>query len=50
MDLDSYLQAAMNVQHKVMKMDPSFPPIRGPEKGEIKYWEINPAVMAKRKS
>lgn len=35
MDLDSYLQAAMNAQHKVMKMDPALPPTRGPEKGEI---------------
>lgn len=35
-NLDSYLQAAMNFQHKVMKMNPAFPPIRRPEKGEIK--------------
>jgi hypothetical protein len=34
MDLDSYLQAAMNIQHKVMKMDPALPPTGGPEKGE----------------
>ena len=32
----SYLQATVNIQHEVMKMNPLFPPAARPEKEEVR--------------
>lgn len=38
---ESYLQAAMNIQHEVMKMNTSFSPAAGPKDIEVVYQETN---------
>ena len=42
MENNSYSQAAVNIQHEVMKMNPLFPPAARPEKIDVRNSKIKP--------